>query len=349
MHDPTWFKFHAGELVGGCGILGLAALRFKNILERRKRNIVKQTAATYARFPAHLMAPRNHTVRNAVITLSCIGFSALGGLFALKNYIILTNWDEGHYRDLIGDHVGAIICYKKALRMDFGLRHTHFLIGESLVRAGRVHSAIPELELAASGDQIDPLASSSLGDAYRSVNMPYEAALAYKQATTISSLDPTYYIHIGRCMEQLHRTDIAYSAYDAAIRVDPQCESAYIQLGSLLVNTGHLDEGRANLKKAISIAPRDVLAHSTLATAYARFEMYDDAIAEFRKAIGINPKFSIAWFNLGVALEHMKQWERALEAFNNCAKLSPTGAAEKRASALASNEIRTIQARLRRE
>jgi tetratricopeptide (TPR) repeat protein len=372
LHDPTWIKFDGAIALGSCGVLGLAALRFV-VVRRRKKDIYQPAiliAETYAadetqdhNEPATSDEPvpdgREQPLRkrqpsrfqrrvlSAVVGIMCISVSLSAFLFALRSYIVLSNWQDGQSRDYIGDHVGAIVCYKKALRADPDLKRTHLLIGVALLKSDHVRAAIPELQTAAKDENSDPEPQELLGDAYRATDMWAEAALAYRQAAVASPRDPKYYIDIGGCMEKLHHPDIAYSAYDAAIQIDPRSKSAHIKLGSLLINTGHLDEGMAHLKKAIALAPNDVMAHSTLATAYARFRIYDSAVAEFRRAIDIDSKFNVAWFNLGVTLEHMNAWERALDAFKTCAKLTPRNNAEKDANDLARIEVSKIEIRLK--
>jgi tetratricopeptide (TPR) repeat protein len=363
LHDPTWMKFNGAALLGSSGVLALVALRVKVVL-RQKKDIYKpdvllaeiyapddaEEIGTHGSSPT-AVKPLSASPRSRVITvmlaLICIAVSASAFTFALRNYIILTNWQEGQSRDFIGDHVGAIVCYKKALRLDPSLRHTHLLTGIALLKSNHIRAAISEFKAASNSEDADPQPAAMLGDAYQILNMPAQAVEAYKNAAAISPRDPVPYISIGGCMEKLGRPDIAYSAYLYAVHLNPSYVPAQIKLGALLINTRHPDEGMAHLKSAISLAPRDRLAHSTVATAYAQFKMYDDAIAEYRKAIDIDSKFAVAWFNLGVTLEHMNQWERALDAFNTCTKLTPRNNAEKAAVDLSLIEVRKIEVRLK--
>jgi len=319
--DPSWQKVHAGMLLAACGGFGLAALRIKHIRDLRNRYLVKQVTAAYARFPGHPLSSRRYTVRNTTVAALCVVVSVIGCAVALRNYIILSNWDEGSQRDSIGDHIGAIICYKKALRIDSGLRRTHCLIGQSLLVSGRPSTAIPELKAAVRDEKSDSDPAATLGDAYQVLGRYSEAIDAYKSALAIDANNSRYEIGLGTCYEKMEMLTLAYRAYERAIASDAKNVNAHIKLGVLLVRTGNINEGIGHCRRAAALAPTSSLAHYCLAEALVRVARYQSAVTEYKDAIAYEPKWIMPHYNLGVTLERIHEPELALDEYKACMKL----------------------------
>jgi len=359
LHDPSWSKVDGSAFIATGSLLVLGATRWLYV-RRRKRDIYKPSVLLSEAFaaedpddeieftrpskrkPGQISVPRWLKSLTAVLGVMCITVSVIGYLFALQGYIILSNWSDGTSRMLIGDFVGSIVCYKKALRADPSLRHSHYLIGDSLLRSGRIGSAIPELETATKGEKSDPEPSAVLGDAYQLVNKPSEAMASYHRAASLDPSSAKYPMAIANCLETLHRLDDAYQAYERAIHLEPDNYKAHMKLGALLISNGHLDEGIAHCKRAIALAPNEVLPHNTLATAYTQFGMFADAVEEYRKTISLDPKFPIAFYDYGATLERMGEYERALEAFKTCSGLKAHNTMEQSAIDKAAGEVRKL-------
>jgi superkiller protein 3 len=247
---------------------------------------------------------------------------AFAYLFALRGYVILTNWQDGHERDFLGDSIGAIICYRKALRVDPTLRDTHLFIGEALYASGHVRASISELRAAAEGGQSNPAAAALLGDAYQALNQPEQAIAAYKQASALAPAAAGYQLVLGICLEKLHRRVEAMEAYERALQLEPSYALAHIRLGILLANCGRREEGLAHCKRAVILAPRSVLAHNALGTVYTLYGQYVEARAEYYKAVELNPWFLFGQANLGSALEKMNLPEQAMVHFKECMRIA---------------------------
>lgn len=367
LREPTNMHMYAGIATASIGVAMLVLLRIHHVRANNK-DIYKPSVLIDEAFghdeddPGEIPLPppgrkgrkfragkgarKLSRITTLIVVLIALAISFAGSAYALHNYTIVSNWRDGTSRALIHDYVGAIVCFKKALRADPGLRHSHFLIGDSLFRSSRVRSAIEELEIAANGEHSDPDPSAYLGDAYLLLNRPQEALKAYRKAAEIDKQSAAYQIAIASCLEQMNNLDEAYRAYEYAIKLEPDNFKAHMKLGALLVNHGHLDEGVAHCKRAIALAPNEVLPHNTLATAYAEYQMYNEAIVEFRKAISLNKKSPIPFYDYGATLERLSEWDRALEQFRSCVSMTPQNIEERQTIDKAKVEIARIQARL---
>jgi tetratricopeptide (TPR) repeat protein len=346
LRDPTWSKVHAAAALGTLCLL-FEFVRIVLEARLRKRDIYRP-AALLAEIHGHdgdEEIEAKHGVRSlgnyrprpcrtlwrprpalTALNVLCFAVSAFAYLFALRGYTILTNWQDGHEKDFLGDSIGAIICYKKALSVDPTLRDTHLFIGEALYACGRVRAAIPELQTAAKDEQRSPDAAALLGDAYQALNQPEQAIAAYKQAYALAPADAGYQLVLGVCLEKLHRWTEATKAYEKALQLEPSYALAHIRLGILLVNCGRREEGLAHCKRAVILAPRSVLAHNALGTVYTQYRQYAEARGEYVTAVELNPRFLFGQVNLGRVLEKMNLPVQALVHFKECIRIA---AAEK--------------------
>lgn len=362
LHDPTWLKVHAAEAVGASGLLVLLAQRLL-VVRKRKRDINKPAVLLAETYGTEISEPApqeqaqkqtagaqgvavHRSIAGIAISIACIVVSATSLLFALSGYIVLSNWQEGLEKTYIGDPVGAIICYRKALRADPTLHHTHLLIGEALFSSGRARAAIPEIRIAADGADADSEALAVLGDVYQALNMPSEAISAYQRAAAKEPGEAQYQMVIGTCHEKLHQWHEAIDAYENALTLNPAYTLAHIRIGILLANNGRRDEGLAHCKKAAALTPNSVLAHNSLGTLYAQSGDLPNAFEEYRKTVELNPKFLIGQVNLGLTLERMNAPERALAQFRACLKVPETADGDKKLIVLVKSEIHRLESSL---
>ena len=360
--EPTWPRVYTSVSIGGTSLLIIAIMMWRT-RKAQKRDIYKpstlfaeafglesdegaeSTAPEEPDLQKSVAAPRNTEkslswsftpeeaarVRTprfyaAAAVLALISSACM--VLALISYIVLTNWDDGQRRAVIGDDVGALLCYTKALRVNPQQPKTHLLIAKSQLASGKTNAAIEELRwiVRRRPDVVD--AAVILGDALETIGRPAEAVTAYQSALKVDQYNPAYLIGLGTALEQVGRLDEADTAYEKAILIDKNNVTAHCKLGSLLIITNHMDEGLAHCKKAVSLNPKSVLAQNALGIAYAHFGEFDKAILCLRKATLLSADFPVAWYDLGVIFEKMNDKARAIDSFRSCASLLPHNAAE---------------------
>jgi tetratricopeptide (TPR) repeat protein len=265
-------------------------------------------------------------------------------LSALIWYVILVNWDDGERRAVIGDNVGAIVCYKKALRANPMQPRTHLLIAQSELASGKTNAAIEDLRWIVQRRPDVVQAAIILGDALQSIGRPAEAVEAYRVAIRQDGYNPAYEIALGTALAEVGKYDEADAAYEKAISLDKDSAIAHVKLGSMLVVTGHMDEGLSHCRKAVRISPKSEMAQSALGAAYARFGEYSMAAVCLRKAIDFNPKFPVAYFNLGVVYERQNRLAEAKDQFEKCSQLVPATEVEKLVVVEAKKESERLRA-----
>lgn len=353
LHEPTWVSVKIGTILGTAGIVTIAGLWLKVVWDRRKAKDIYHTATLaaatfnyehgglegheYDDFEEDPLTTQGRVTgvehkigirpraRAIALVLAAIVISVWGYGLALRNYIILNSWADGQSRDFIGDHIGAMLLYKKALRIAPNMNHTHMLIGESYTRAGKWDLAIVEFQNAIQNEDSDTTAATDLGDVYMIRNRPGDgqnAVNAYKTALKISPKDPDIEVALGSALQRTGNYQDAFVAYETAVNVDPRNARAHVQFGDMLLKLRQTDQAMAHFKRAVSLAPGYIIAHNELGACYAQSSNVAKAIEEFREAVAIDRKSSIAQYNLGVMLERNKQPDKALDAFKDCAALS---------------------------
>jgi tetratricopeptide (TPR) repeat protein len=292
LHNPTWISLRVWAALMalcfvGCAVSRLLSVYRTRVQTRREQDIalsgvgpaahfleaarreakqkaIEQAAGSGKLRSVRLWLLRCHRGRAVTLALGC-----MCGLLSLHNYIILSNWADGDQREFLGDHIGAVLIYRKALRVDPNLRHTHLLIGESLLAAGKINLALKELNTAAKGEQEDADPFAMLGDALRFSGRLDEALSFYHKAIEMDGMAAMYHVGAGDCLERMGRKAEAESEYLKALRANGSCLQAHQQYGLMLMNDHRTVEGIAHFKKSLMINPNSPPLHYNLATAYA--------------------------------------------------------------------------------
>ncbi len=364
LHNPNWIKLKVyAVLVGLCLICcAVSAIlsRFQKQVQQRRAQDIALSGVGPAAFEEHLQAhvtwegdlelktplrkrvlqwlKRRHRGRTAAMLLA-----GVLALMSLHHYVILSNWADGDQREFLGDHIGAVLIYKKALRVDPNLRRTHLLIGESLLAAGKINLSIKELERAAKDEMEEADPYAVLGDALRFAGRNPEALKYYRKAITMDATVAMYHVGAADCLERLGRLGEAETEYLSALRVDGTCLPAHQQYGLMLMNANRTEEGIAHFKKSLMVNPNNPHFHYNLATAYARVGFAAGAVAEYRRSIDLKPDYMLAHFNLGLTMMRLGDKRRATEEFQTCAQLDPQSPNDVEAKKNANSRLKELE------
>ena len=336
LNNPSWSAFSVWSWTGTLEIcVAIAAIvqlwpaseqhAVKSLEDGTDSPLAASPHSTAIGYTSDSLRPTKGRFNGMVVVAAVAAALALLSLtVAVRHYSILTSWGEGHSSEFIGDNVGAIIAYKKALRVDPDLRHTHFLIGRSLLHSNRAGSALPELVLGSSGEMADPQPWAELGNALLALDRSPEAVAAFRQAVLREPDNPQYLLRIGDAEERTGRPDLAYNRFHDAIQLDPNSPTGYLRKGNLLLRLGHHEESIACCSKAVLLSPNDPAAHTLLGAALADDGRMVEAVNEYQTAVNLKQNFLPARYDLAVALKKLNQPKLELETLKSCMQSTPT-------------------------
>ncbi|HEY1985073.1 MAG TPA: tetratricopeptide repeat protein [Terracidiphilus sp.] len=222
-----------------------------------------------------------------------------------------------------GQFGAAIPAWQKALAMQSDDARSHYVYGETLLRAGKPEDGITELRAALRLNPHFPEAHNNLGAA-----LAREGNTSESEAQLRLALDdnPDYaeaHYNLGAAFLVEHRLPEAVAQFQSAIQINPRFAAAHVDLGSAYGAQGHVDEAVAEYRKAIESDPRNVSAYITLGSAMATRGNYDEAIANFTQAVELDPAQAGAQSNLGQVLMAKGDLEDALPHLQQAVDLDP--------------------------
>lgn len=290
---------------------------------KRSRALTARLQQGSEKFLDHLQTDHHNSsiFRSTVSILVALAALFPTSKLAFHDYVITTNWNEGDQREFLGDHVGALLCYRKAVRVDPNVAHTHLLIGACLLASGRNLAAIPELKAATNCDPGNITAITNLAYAYTATNQNREAADMYRRAAIVEPFNADIKVMVASC-EQMAGHDLeAYRAYQDAIAINGRNVTARLRLAAMLIDRGAINEGIANCLKAIAINSRSAPAHYCLAQAYARTGNTIPAIQEYWKVLELDPTMIASYLYLAELLEKTGRPDEAVGVLTSCIAL----------------------------
>ena len=263
-----------------------------------------------------------------------LALSLAAAAYALHGYIMLSNLEDGNQRYFIGDSVGALVFYSKALRVAPQFEHAHLMRGECLIAIGKLNAACDELRTAGTrGTNAEAFAV--LGETLMRLQEPDKAMPAFEKAISLNPLSVPYMLAYADCLQECGYRQLAYQRYLNAINLDTRNALTRMKLGAFLIQEGSLEEALANCRKAVELAPGSALTHYHLGKVYALARAYELADAEYRLALDKAPGLIEAHVSRAIALKQLGAVQKARHELKICLGLVPSTREEMRAMAAA--------------
>jgi tetratricopeptide (TPR) repeat protein len=228
--------------------------------------------------------------------------------------------------------------------------------GNLLVSEGKLEEAVNEYLAALELDPTGAAYYANLGDVYRKLQQPGDAAEQYRlaveydpengsyhyrlaglyydqgdfglaieeygKAVEFNDEDPVYYGGLGDAYRQEGRLDEAAGAYARAIELDESNASYHARLANVYQRQGNLEGAVTEYGEAVRLYDDNPAYHYGLAQAYRAQNKLQEAIQSYQAAIQRNPEYGDAYCGLGLAYQKSKQRQNAIEALQRCQDVS---------------------------
>jgi tetratricopeptide (TPR) repeat protein len=155
------------------------------------------------------------------------------------------------------DYPAAEAQLKRAIELEPRYANAFDMLGQCLVRQGRLEEAINANHAALAIDPQHNLAHLNLGIALRDQGHLEQAAAEFTQAAQVSPLDPRTWRELANCRIKQKQFEQAIPPLEQFLKLLPNNADAHWDLAMALTAAHHPEEeAREHLSKAISLNPQ---------------------------------------------------------------------------------------------
>jgi protein O-mannosyl-transferase len=210
-------------------------------------------------------------------------------------------------------YVRALVCFRKAIKINADISQLQMQIGMAMCGLGRAHDAKPYFRKAleldpTSADAWFELAQAQGADASDPAGES-QAIENYLRALELEPKMADAYNNLGNIYLRRNEYQKAADCFSKAIELDPKLAEAQRNLGTLLFLSRRYPEAAQCFRLAVAADPQFTKAHFDLANVSLLLNHVEVAIAEFQTTIAQDPSHAFAHGNLANLL-----WVQGLEA-----------------------------------
>jgi len=169
------------------------------------------------------------------------------------------------YGTLLNNQVKAEEAYREAIALDAKNAATHYGLGNTLLRLGKLSEAKIEFGAATNLTPDNALAWSGLGAAHLNLS---EWSGAERAFATALKRQPSFLgaqVGLGDARAGQGNFKGAMQAYELAVKLDGRAPIPRVRLGVMLQLEGRVDEAEGSFRDALAINPKDPEASNNLA------------------------------------------------------------------------------------
>lgn len=205
---------------------------------------------------------------------------------------------EGRFED-------ALKHAERAVGLQPGRAHNHYLVGLMLFRLQRFQEAVPHLNQAAASSPWDYSARYTLGQALQRMGRASDA-----QEVLVGANDV-------RAAEQ----QIARLGVNA--REQPTNFQHQLNYANALRGASRLDEALNVYLVALALRPHNLELQNNIATAFMQRGDTTEALTRYRRVLAQDSSFVVTWVNLGWHYANTNRMQQAVQAWANAARHGP--------------------------
>jgi Flp pilus assembly protein TadD len=205
----------------------------------------------------------------------------------------------------------------------------HHILGEALLRAGRVREALASCREAVERDPLRSDYRFALGCAAWLGGRLEEAERAFRDAVHLRPGDPSSLAALGTTLVRLGRDEEALAPLAQALRAEPQRAEAHASRGVALVRRGRVEDGLAALRHAVRLRPGEPDLQRNLGLALAAAGRPSDAVDVLRRLAERWPERVEAHLDLAEGLAAAGRAAEAARALDAAERLDPAAFARR--------------------
>jgi tetratricopeptide (TPR) repeat protein len=250
-----------------------------------------------------------------LMLLAVMGILALeqtSASFPVRRYIARTGWCLLMAYSLLFNILASVEAHAT----------THFLLGNSLWRSGRLDESILQYEKATELQPDMPI-SSYVGRLLLEQKRPDDALPWLQRALAMQPDNAQVHRDLGNVLLQKGRVDLAIAHCRRAIELEPNDPQALNNYGLALLGQGDLTNALSQFSKAVSLRPDDAGIRFNLGDALFQSGQTAAAVAQFEKAVEIQPAFADAHYHLAVALSRVGRVGQSVSHLQQTISLRP--------------------------
>jgi Flp pilus assembly protein TadD len=205
----------------------------------------------------------------------------------------------------------------------------YHILGEGLLRAGRIREAEGPCREAVERDPLNPDYRFALGCVLWRLGQTGPAETAFREAVQRRPEDATNLIALGAALVRLRRETEAVSTLERALKLDPQSADAHSNLGVALWGAGDRPGALRCFQRAVLLTPEQPDHHRNLAMAQRAQGRVTDAVGVLRNMIRRWPTRVDLYLDLAEAFHDAGHHDEATRALDEAQRLDPTAIARR--------------------
>jgi Flp pilus assembly protein TadD len=226
-----------------------------------------------------------------------------------------------------GDDRQALRLMASAARAEPNDPDYYHILGEALLRAGRVREAERACREAVERDPLNPDYRFALGCVRWRLGRPGSAETAFREAVQRQPEDARSLNALGAALVRLHREPEAVSTLEKTLKLDPQSADAHSNLGVALWGAGDRPGALRCFQRAVRLDPDQPDYHLNLAFAQRALGRAPDAVGVLRNMIRRWPTRADLYLDLAEAFHDTGRHDEATRALDEAQRLDPAAIA----------------------
>ena len=227
----------------------------------------------------------------------------------------------------------------------------YHILGEALLRAGRVREAEGACREAVERDPLNPDYRFALGFVLWRLEQPGPAETAFREAVQRRPEDARSLNALGAALVRLHREPEAVSTLEKTLKIDPRSADAHSNLGVALWGAGDRRGALRCFQRAVRLDPGQADLHRNLALAQRALGRAPEAVSVLRNMIRRWPTRADLHLDLAEAFHDAERHAEATRALDEAQRLDPAAIAGRSRSReiRAGLRLRGVQGEIERE
>jgi protein O-GlcNAc transferase len=197
------------------------------------------------------------------------------------------------------------------------------MLGAVLRAGNRNAEALLPMQTAVALLPVDANLHANLGNLFRDLAQPAQAAECYRRALALKPTWPEVLSRLGHIQQDLGLLADSAASFREAIRLAPQNAETHSDLAIVLQAMGFNAEALEHYGHALSISPKNATIHYNRADLLHDLGRLTEAEATCRSSIACDPTLACAHALLGTVLKDLGRLEEAIDCYRAALRLQP--------------------------